>query len=238
MTPFKVLTYNVHRGRSAIRKRDVCEAVARILDFSSADVVCLQEVWQAEGFDQHGLEPYLCAGRWPHRLFTKTAHFKQGIQGNAVVSRLSFLHSEEFDLSMPAKERRGVLRATVQLKEGVNLQILNVHLGLGRQERLLQAKLIEGFIECLDASSPLILLGDFNDWNRELSGVFAGRLGLREAMVTQSGRHAATYPAIFPVLPLDRIYFRNLTLVKARVVREQACLRLSDHLPVEAEFFV
>jgi endonuclease/exonuclease/phosphatase family metal-dependent hydrolase len=235
--PFKILTYNVHRGRSAIRRRDICESIAKILDFSSADAVCLQEVWQDEGIDDHRLAPHLCDVRWPHRVFSKTVDLPGGLQGNAILSQRPVSEWAHFDVSVPHREPRGMLHSVVQAPGALPVTVFNVHLGLSRAERRAQVELLVRFIDIqTDPHAPLVILGDFNDWRRELTPYFREELAVSEAIVERRGRHGATYPALLPVLSLDRIYYRNCRLLEARIVRERQCLRLSDHLPVEAVF--
>jgi endonuclease/exonuclease/phosphatase family metal-dependent hydrolase len=235
--PFKILTYNVHRGRSTFVRRDICERIARILDFSSADVVCLQEVWQDEGFDRHRFETHLCDERWPHRVFSKTVGFRLGVQGNAVVSRAPIRGWDHLDISVPKREPRGMLHATLESGEGPPVHMFCVHFGLARRERRLQVDLLSKFLrERVPADQPLFIAGDFNDWRRDLSSPFATELGLREVTLTTKGKHGATYPSFLPFLSLDRIYFRGCRLLQARIVHDRRCLTLSDHLPVEAHF--
>ena len=45
-----------------------------------------------------------------------------------------------------------------------------------------------------------------------------------------------TYPAGWPVLPLDRIYYRNINVVSCHCVGGQPWHALSDHMPLYAEF--
>ncbi len=233
---FKLLSYNVHRGRSAIRRRDICSHVAQILDFSSADAVCLQEVWQDEGFDAHRLESHT-QERWEHRVFSQTAAFVRGVQGNAVLSSMPVAEWRHFDVSIPHREPRGLLHATLTSPGRTPVALFCVHFGLMARERRQQAALLKDYIAAhVDPAAPLFVAGDFNDWRRELTGFFRDELGTREVMSEVQGKLGRTYPSFLPVLALDRIYFRNCRLKRARIVRDRACLSLSDHLPIEAEF--
>lgn len=230
---FKLLTYNVHRGQSAIRRRDICERVSRILDFSSAHAFCLQEVWQHEGFERHQLEEHLCDMRWPHRVFARTANFRLGAQGNAVVSQLPVRQWSYLDISIEKREPRGILHVELELGGGApDITIFCVHFGLLSSERRLQADQLRRFLEeRIDRKAPVLIAGDFNDWRHSLGRFFEKELGVREV----AGK---TFPSFFPLLSLDRIYYRNCRLKNARIVRDRHCLALSDHLPVEAEFEV
>jgi endonuclease/exonuclease/phosphatase family metal-dependent hydrolase len=233
----KLLTYNVHRGRSAFRRRDVCAEIAGILDFSSADVVCLQEVWQHDGVDRHQLEDHT-ADLWEHRVFARNVTFRQGAQGNAVLSRLPVTLWNNFDISIARREPRGILHTQLQVPgKDAHVTVFCVHFGLTLSERRRQAALLEQFIgRHVPHGAPYFVAGDFNDWTGELHGFFRDRLHAHEVMQEASGRAGRTFPALWPLLSLDRIYFRNCRLKFARVVRERRCLALSDHLPIEAEF--
>jgi endonuclease/exonuclease/phosphatase family metal-dependent hydrolase len=234
---FKILTYNVHRGRSAFRKRDICAEVARVIDFRGADAVCLQEVWKDDGFAAHRLEPHLCPGRWPHRIFETTARFRQGHQGNALVSSTPIRQWSAFDISVPSREARGMLHAVIELPSGRSVHVFNVHFGLKDWERRAQLSLLGDYIHYETApDEPLFVLGDFNDWRGELSELLAAEFGLAEVLRRPNGGHVRTFPSFLPLLSLDRIYYRNAELREAHVVRDRSLLKLSDHLPVEAEF--
>ncbi|NOQ90769.1 MAG: EEP domain-containing protein, partial [Gammaproteobacteria bacterium] len=50
------------------------------------------------------------------------------------------------------------------------------------------------------------------------------------------GSYARTFPAVFPVLSMDRIYYRGLDVVHCQRLHDQPWDRLSDHTPLLAEF--
>ena len=232
----RLLTYNVHRGRSAIRGHDICERVAKILDFSQADIFCLQEVWQHDGFDRHQFEAHLCDQRWPHRVFVKTATFAAGTQGNAVVSRTPIVAWNYLDISVAKLEPRGILHAAVQFGDAT-VQVFCVHFGLFGYERRRQAALLMRFIEeKIPPDAPIVVAGDFNDWTHRLAHRFTKEFGFSEVIGRTGGLPGRTYPSFMPLLRLDRIYYRNAHLLNARIVSERSALRLSDHLPIEADF--
>jgi endonuclease/exonuclease/phosphatase family metal-dependent hydrolase len=84
----------------------------------------------------------------------------------------------------------------------------------------------------------LIVAGDFNDWNQQVSSELKERLGLTEVIEELQGAPARTFPIWMPLLPRDRIYIRGLTpKLCARYTRGR-WRSLSDHaaLRVELEF--
>src|SRR3546814_11267459 len=72
------------------------------------------------------------------------------------------------------------------------------------------------------------MLGDINDWRR--GGIAERRL----APLLGPGTRHRTFPAAFPLFPLDRIWFRpRHRVLQAGIVREAGLA--SDHLPVVAD---
>ena len=75
--------------------------------------------------------------------------------------------------------------------------------------------MIELLQEEAPGNSPLAVAGDFNDWRSMRSGVsraLSTELGLIEVFEEINGKPARTFPAIFPMLTLDRIYVRGLRI--------------------------
>jgi endonuclease/exonuclease/phosphatase family metal-dependent hydrolase len=59
---------------------------------------------------------------------------------------------------------------------------------------------------------------------------------LAEVFLHLQGKHARTFPAWMPALPLDRIYYRGLEALHCKRLRDRPARRLSDHLALYAEF--
>lgn len=234
---FKVVTYNIQRGLSAVRRRDIVEQIVLILETSGADIVCLQEVLQHDGVDEHQLE-VLCDRRWPHRLYAKNAVLPSGSQGNAVLSRFPVRRWSNVDISVRGLQPRGFLHVEVETSKASSLQVLCCHFGLRASERRMQARWLQQFIAThMSATAPVIMAGDFNDWRGRREAIIAEALQFREAIYETTGGFGKTFPSFLPLLPLDRIYFRNCALRSAQVIRRlEPVTALSDHLPVEAVF--
>jgi endonuclease/exonuclease/phosphatase family metal-dependent hydrolase len=77
----------------------------------------------------------------------------------------------------------------------------------------------------------LIVAGDFNDWARRLDRPLA-QMGLR----CHHGLPTPTFPARMPMVQLDRIYARGLRPVSSHTPHGAIWARMSDHLPLTAEF--
>jgi endonuclease/exonuclease/phosphatase family metal-dependent hydrolase len=85
------------------------------------------------------------------------------------------------------------------------------------------------------AGAPLLIAGDFNDWRNRAHGMLERCAGLREVFRHANGRAAKTFPARFPMLPLDRIYVRNARVHKPMVLPRRPWSHLSDHAPLAAQ---
>ncbi len=231
----KVLSYNVHQGLSALRRVDITQGIASLLKTSGADIVCLQEVWQRHGVSEQQLEQ-LCDNNWDFQIYERNAVFPEGAQGNAILSRFPIMRYRNVDISLLPFERRGFLHAELKMNNMI-LHVICVHLGLVRYERHHQLKEMSLYVEKnIKRTAPLIVAGDFNDWRKRDVKPYAQTMRLQEAMVVSTGSYARTYPAYLPLLPLDRIYFRNLRLELAHPKIHNFHLGLSDHIPLECAF--
>ena len=77
----------------------------------------------------------------------------------------------------------------------------------------------------------MVVAGDFNDWGPQLKRILGG-YGLLEFEAPRT----YTYPARLPLAQLDHVYARGLTPVSLHVPRGRIWWRMSDHLPLIAEF--
>ena len=82
----------------------------------------------------------------------------------------------------------------------------------------------------------MIVAGDFNDWRMQVDKVMCEELGFSEVMTQQTGEPARSFPAAFPVLKVDRVYYRGLELLDAGLLRGGIWNRLSDHAALTAHF--
>jgi endonuclease/exonuclease/phosphatase family metal-dependent hydrolase len=78
---------------------------------------------------------------------------------------------------------------------------------------------------------PSVLLGDMNAWRK-----CKGSKELEENLnLHHNVDWPASFPAIRPLLALDRIYARRASIVDVRNHDSQAARKASDHLPVVAK---
>src|SRR5690606_18385281 len=99
---------------------------------------------------------------------------------NALLSRFPILQYENQDVSDHRMEQRGLLHAVVDINE-TPVHCLVVHLGLfggGRSRQV--AALVERIKRLVPDDEPVLIAGDFNDWNNRLAPLFVQQLGLYE----------------------------------------------------------
>ncbi len=246
----RVVTYNIHKGVQGIwpnhrlEIHNLQQAIAHL----QADVVCLQEVRKLNrkaerkfaNWPRQSQAEYLAPAGYQSVYMTNaiTAH---GEHGNAMLSRWPVLHHQHQDISDHRFEQRGLLHSVIDI-HGKHVHVIVVHLGLIGASRVRQVHQLQQFISReVPDHVPLLVAGDFNEWGQKLHG-----------MMAQHGLHNATglpgcltYPARLPLTQLDHVYARGLSRVRQFVPQKEHLAgraglhnwaRLSDHLPLVAEF--
>ncbi len=208
------------------------------------DVLCLQEVQgqhlkRAIAFNEFPDQPqhewfgeYLALSS----SYGANADYAHGHHGNAVLSRHPLDPKHNVNITVNQLEKRGVLHCEIHPAGWtVPLTVLCCHLNLLHRDRAKQYAAIRDYIMGeIDADAPLVLAGDFNDWSKKASDALA-ELGLTDAYHKHHGCYAKSFPARLPVLPLDRVYMKNLTVLEARVLSGAPWSHLSDHLPLSVK---
>ena len=234
----RVLSYNIHKGFAMGNRALVLQDIRKAIRTTRADIVCLQEVVGANQRYAARMEQWIDAQFefladqvWDYKTYGKNAVYDHGHHGNAILSKVPFTHYANHDISVLPLSQRGVLHAVTE--DGVH--VLCAHLGLLSLERRYQTARLRKLLDDIPATAPLVLAGDFNDWDRQVHRGLC-RWGLREATQESTGLLPKTFPAHFPLLCVDRIYYRHLSLVSAGCAAGQHWQRLSDHRPLCAEF--
>lgn len=245
-TSIKILTYNIHKGFSIGNLRFILHEIRESLRHIDADVVFLQEIHGerqiSEGrFDDwptNSQFEFLADEVWHHHAYGKNAIYKAGHHGNAILSKHPFIEWENIDVSIMKKASRSLLHGTIQIPASEKkIHIICIHLGLFERERENQlTTLSERINSHVPHDEPLIIAGDFNDWRGNAERHLHDDLGVKEVFKEAHGAHARTFPAWFPLLSMDRIYYRGLDVVECSNLRGQPWQRLSDHTPLCAEF--
>ncbi len=235
---FRVVTYNIHKGIGGRDRRYRPERIIETLAHLEPCILFLQEVDEDVPRSRHDKQAELLAEalELPHMAFQRNVHLKQGCYGNAILSRFPLSDVETCNLTIPLKKRRQALLARCKLSvEGhtKSLILANMHLGLAGPERTIQLRrlLKHHLLAKAHLDTPVLIGGDFNDvWGR------LGKRILEPAGYQNAGGMHRTFPALLPMRPLDRIYYRGpLQVHHAFASRTAVAREASDHLPLVVE---
>lgn len=244
MKPLRVATYNIHKGLSPLNRRLTLGPLSQALNALDLDLLCLQEVQgehrlRAKRF--HNWSPLPQAEHiaealklYPH--YGAHAQFEWGHHGNALLGRWPWQHSAVETLTLHGLEQRGLVHGLCQPQDWpFPIHVVSCHLNLLNYHRQQQLQRLLYYLEQhIPTDAPLILAGDFNDWRQQAETTLA-QAGLQDAHMTFTGKIAHSFPARYPLLPLDRIYVRGLRICEAQVLRGAPWTQLSDHLPLLVE---
>jgi endonuclease/exonuclease/phosphatase family metal-dependent hydrolase len=235
----RVATYNIHKGVQGlgpVRRLEI-HNLALAVEAFDADVVCLQEVRlhnhrEAKHFalwPQLGQADFLTPEGY-QAVYRTNAITRHGEHGNALLSRWPVLAHQHEDMSDHRLEQRGLLHVTLQMHNKM-VHVLVVHLGLVKASRGRQVEQLKQFIQReVPPDAPLLLAGDFNEWGKSVKSA------LSEADLQAWGVSHPTYPSRLPLAQLDYVFARGLKPVSLTVPRGRIWWRMSDHLPLIAEF--
>lgn len=237
----RVATYNIHKGVQGLgpARRLEIHNLGLAVEQLDADIVCLQEVRKMNRREA------LYFDRWPElsqaeylapegyeAVYTTNAYTRDGEHGNALLTRWPVIGHKHEDMSDHRFEQRGLLHVEIDI-EGRRVHAIVVHLGLIRGSRMRQIAQLQRFIEReVPPGAPLVVAGDFNDWGGQIKRMLAG-FGLYEF---DEGVDVLTYPSRLPLAQLDHVYVRGLTPCGLHVPKGKIWWRMSDHLPLIAEF--
>lgn len=235
----RLLTYNMHKGFSLTGQKYILRDIKKAIQDCGADIVFLQEIVGLHKMPN--FEPqleYLADQVWDHYAYAKNAIYTDSHHGNAILSHFPITEFINTSISTNRFEQRGVQYCKIHIPEiDQSIQLYNTHLDLLSHNRKKQSQAIVNKINQHHSSQePLLLAGDFNDWDEKMTSYLNTELALKEAHLDQHGSHAATFPSILPFLKLDRIYFKNLKATEVHILKQSHWSNLSDHLPLLAEF--
>ena len=224
-------SYNIHScigGDGQLNPGRVAEVIRQ----TGADIAALQEVDARHRagtyLDQWAFLADAMGGECVPGISLRT---HRNIFGNALLTRHPIRAVRLHDISVNRREPRGVIDADI-LVNGRSLRIIATHFGLHSKERRMQADLLLAILTLpvSDTEPPTdgtILLGDFNEWRRDLRNL--------DKLARQFHPSPAppTFPARYPMLPLDRILVQgDLRLNGLRAHRSAIARMASDHLPI------
>jgi endonuclease/exonuclease/phosphatase family metal-dependent hydrolase len=231
----RVLTVNIHKGWTALKRRYMLEDLREAIREVAGDVVLLQEVHGPRDGLAGAQAEFLADSLWREHAWARNAVVRGGgAHGNAVLSRWPILRHDNHDVSQPGDEPRGLLHCVLGLP-GRELHAICVHFGLREAHRHQQlARLREVVRHEVPEAAPLIVAGDFNDW-RSRADAELRQVGLCEVHADAHGCNARSFPARLPLLRLDRIYVRDVATHSPLALPRSPWAHLSDHAPLAAE---
>ncbi len=242
----RILSYNIHKGFDIGNRLFVLKEIKTALREMDADVLFLQEVqgdhshkkWKIDNWKTAAQFEYIADTVWDHYAYGKNAIYPQGHHGNAILSKYPIMKWHNYDLSLHKLEQRGLLHAEVQIpKTGQKVHLLNTHINLLEYQRIQQMRLCKGYIhQNIDELDPLLFVGDFNDWTKKTARFAKNEMHLKEIFDELYGKYPPTFPSRLPVLSLDRVFYRNIKPILSMTLKDGIWRKLSDHLPVYAEF--
>jgi endonuclease/exonuclease/phosphatase family metal-dependent hydrolase len=236
----RVATYNIHKGVQGVGpgRRLEIHNLGHAVEQLDADIVCLQEVRKLHRQE----EKYFT--RWPElpqaeflapqgyeAVYQTNALTRHGEHGNALLSRWPVISRGHEDMSDHRFEQRGLLHVTIYAHRRT-VHVIVLHLGLIAGSRSRQVDQVKRFIEReIPRREALIVAGDLNDWGGKLRPAM-NEIGLRDFVAARQ----FTYPSRLPLTQLDFVYSRGLKPVGVEIPRGRIWWRMSDHLPLIAEF--
>jgi endonuclease/exonuclease/phosphatase family metal-dependent hydrolase len=240
----RVMTYNVHRCRGLDKSWSPAR-IAEVIASCHPDIVGLQELDVGRARSGHIDQAEVIA-----RDLGMDVHFfpclkvMEELYGDAILTRWPARLVKAAELPglkrVPGIEPRGALWSEITI-DGVDVQVINTHLGLLGRERSRQVEALLGreWLAHSDCHDPVILLGDFNATPRTRA---YRRLARRLADVQRAPgvrRTERTYPTRFPTLRLDHIFVsRSIEVLTASTLRTPLARLASDHLPLVAELCI
>lgn len=243
----RILSFNIHKGLNWSNKKYTLDLLKEALVKVNADIIFLQEVVgehkrRSQEFKGWKAEPqyqFLAHLKWPYFAYAKNAVHTHGHHGNVILSRFPILSWEQQDISTNRFEQRGILYCNIAITPQKILHAYCLHLDLLHQGRKKQyVKIVKRLQKDVIADEPVIIAGDFNDWNHQSCTFLEKNFGLKEAFKATHGMYAATFPVQKPFLHLDRIYTKSVQVLSVDVLRNGLWKIISDHAAIYAELII
>lgn len=235
----KFLTYNIHKGFNWSNSTLTVELLKSSLHKINPDIIFLQEVVgenkKLEQKLEHWIDnqiEFLAKDLWPNMVYSNHAIFDHRNHGNVILSKFPINRYEIFDISINSREKRALLFCEIIIDDNV-VHTYCTHLNLLHRDRLKQYGKIESFILRNSPNDiPIVLAGDFNDWNQKAYQNLFKIKDLHDAHKTLNGQYAKTFPSFLPFFKLDRFYIKGITPISSEVLKTDSWKKISDHLPI------
>ncbi len=241
----RILTINAHKGFTALNRKFVLHELRDAVRSVGADIVFLQEILGVHALHSRRYRnwpaapqyEFLADEMWPEFAYGRNAVYPAGHHGNALLSKFPIVSHENRDASVHGKEKRGLLYCVLDVPGATHaVHTVCVHLGLRERQRRHQTGQLCQLVEQeIPRQAPLVIAGDFNDWWQYSDARLRQCADLIEIFASATGSLARTFPARWPLLPLDRIYVRGVRVHEPRVLSTRPWSHLSDHTPLAAE---
>ncbi|MDQ2075784.1 endonuclease/exonuclease/phosphatase family protein [Marinimicrobium sp. ABcell2] len=241
----RILTVNTHKGFTLFNRRFILHELREAVRAVSADVVFLQEVmgehksWSSRHKGLWPIEPhyeFLADSIWQDFAYGRNAVYPQGHHGNALLSKFPIVSWDNHDISLNRFEQRGLLHCKLDMVDAsIQLHAICVHLNLREGDRQRQLLKLCELVNSIPESEPVVVAGDFNDWRCKSQAVLLRQAGLHEVFTDIYGQPPRSFPAVLPMLRLDRIYVRSAQFHTPLVLPNKPWSHLSDHKPLMAE---
>ncbi len=182
MSVIRVVSYNIHKGRSATGTRESFSDLRLGLYGLRPDLLFLQELQgrNEQRISLNAQHESLGAALDMNTAYGCNAVRSQTDHGNALLSRFPILKHENQDISDHRLEQRGLLHVVVDI-DTTPVHCMVVHLGLFAGSRSRQvAALVERIRRLVPDDEPMLIAGDFNDWHNRLAPMFVQQLNLFE----------------------------------------------------------
>jgi endonuclease/exonuclease/phosphatase family metal-dependent hydrolase len=224
----RVASYNIRKCVGLDRRRDP-DRVLDVIAGIEADVVALQESDKRLGERPATLDRDRIAELTGlEAVDLDQSGVSLGWHGNALLLHPEIVIEAVERLELPGLEPRGAVLVEARRGESA-FRIVAAHLGLTRQYRRRQLRVIVDAAHAAGADIPTMVMGDFNEWRMDR--------GL-EPLGKEFAIHAPglSFHAARPVAALDRIALNpSLELRDAGVVQTASSRIASDHLPIWAD---
>lgn len=243
MATLRVATYNIHKGVQGLgpTRRLEIHNIGHAVEQLDADFICLQEVRKMHRRLQHQLP------HWPEQpqheflapegyeaIYETNAFTRHGEHGNALLTRWPVVDRGHEDMSDHRFEQRGLLHAQVRVRRTL-VHVIVLHLGLIAASRARQVDQVLRYIAReIPPGDRVVVAGDFNDWGSKLRPAL-DLAGFRH-YEPRPGERLLTYPSRLPLAQLDFVYARGMKPRAAEIPNGRIWWRMSDHLPLVAEF--
>ena len=203
----RVMSFNILHG-ATVKNDFNLDTIAGVINSYDPDLVALQEVdFKTNRAKKYDLPTELGYRTHMASLFARAMYFDGGEYGEGVLSKYSFISTENIALPhLPNSEPRAAAVIRVKTKNGNIIQFVGTHLDHQKEknDRIMQAKALVKHLE--KSQYPTLLLGDLNaEPDSEAITIIRKAFTKSEIAEAQQG----TYPSTGPHKKIDYILYNQ-----------------------------